>query len=191
MQLKNLRTDFLGRNCIHYKSIDSTQLEIWRCIEKQEKNGTVIIADRQTNGIGTHGRTWYTDSSNNIAFSFFLEMNCHIKKIEKIQIRIAEILIQILNEKYNIYLKIKEPNDIVYKDKKIGGILVQTKIISEQVKFLIVGIGINTNSENFREEIKDIATSIKNEFNIQIDNIEIITEFLNRFEEEIKELKKG
>lgn len=51
MQLENLKTKFLGRNLIHNQVIDSTQLEIWRQIEKGKiENGTVILADIQTNG---------------------------------------------------------------------------------------------------------------------------------------------
>ncbi len=51
MSLQGLNTKFLGKNVIFYPEIDSTQLEAWRRIEKKAiKNGTIIIADRQTNG---------------------------------------------------------------------------------------------------------------------------------------------
>ena len=188
MQLKNLKTKFLGRNSIYYKEIDSTQSEILRLIENKEaKNGTLVMADIQTNGKGTHGRIWHTDETNNIAFSFVIKPDCNIKKLEGITIEIAEIIIEILKEKYSIKLEIKEPNDIVFRGKKIGGILTQTMMISEKVIYLIVGIGINTNKEKFTEDIKDIATSIKKEFSIEVDREEFITEFCNRFEDKILE----
>ena len=51
MQLQNLNTKFLGKNVIFYPEIDSTQLEVWRRIEKNSiENGTIILADVQTNG---------------------------------------------------------------------------------------------------------------------------------------------
>lgn len=188
MQLKNLKTKFLGRNSIYYKEIDSTQSEILRLIENKEaKNGTLVMADIQTNGKGTHGRIWHTDETNNIAFSFVIKPDCNIKKLEGITIEIAEIIIEILKEKYSIKLEIKEPNDIVFRGKKIGGILTQTMMISEKVIYLIVGIGINTNKEKFTEDIKDIATSIKKEFSVEVDREEFITEFCNRFEDKILE----
>lgn len=183
MQLKKLQTNFLGRNVIYYKEIDSTQSEIWRLIQtKTAPNGTLVFADIQTKGKGTHGRIWHTDEKGDIAFSFFLQMNCKIKKLEGITIEIAKIINEIIEEQYNIKLEIKEPNDIVYKNKKIGGILTETKIISENVKYLVVGIGINTKKQNFSKDIENIATSIKKEFNIEIDIAEFITEFCNRFE---------
>lgn len=190
MQLKNLKTNFLGREYIFYKEIDSTQNEIWRLVEsKSIKNGTLVMADIQTNGKGTHGRVWHTDEKNNIAFSFFINLNYDIKKLEGITIKIAQIIVDILKEKYGITLEIKEPNDIVYQNKKVGGILTETKILLEQIKYIVVGIGINTNKEKFNEDIEDIATSIKKEFGIEINNKEVIIEFCNRFEQEI--LRRG
>lgn len=132
---------------------------------------------------GTHGRIWHTDEQNNIAFSFYIKLDCKLSRLDGITIKIAQIIIDIINTKYKINLFIKKPNDIVYDNKKIGGILTQTKVISGKVKNLIVGIGINTNKESFTEDIKNIATSIKKEFNIDVDNEYIITEFCNQFEE--------
>ena len=185
MKLKNLKTKFLGKNNLYYEKIDSTQSEIWRLTKKNIANGTLVMAGIQTNGLGTHGRKWYTDMENNIAFSFYIEANCNIKKIEGITIEIAETLVDIIKEKYNIKLEIKFPNDLMFNNKKIGGILTESKIIGEEVRFLIIGIGINTCQKEFNNEIKDIASSIKEEFNVEIDAEDIITEFCNCFEEKI------
>lgn len=185
MKLKNLKTKFLGKNNLYYEKVDSTQSEIWRLTKKNIANGTLVMAGIQTNGLGTHGRKWYTDMENNIAFSFYIEANCNIKKIEGITIEIAETLVDIIKEKYNIKLEIKFPNDLMFNNKKIGGILTESKIIGEEVRFLIIGIGINTCQKEFNNEIKDIASSIKEEFNVEIDAGEIITEFCNCFEEKI------
>lgn len=186
MQLKNLRTKFLGKYLTYYKEIDSTQNEIWRLIENENiENGQLVIAEIQTEGKGTHGRTWYTDEVSNIAFSFFIKLDCSIDRLEGITIEIAEIIIGILKAKYGIALEIKKPNDIVYKNKKLGGILSETKVISGNVKSLVVGIGINTSKEHFKDDIKDIATSIKREFGVEVDIKEFISEFCNRFENKI------
>ena len=188
MQLKNLTTNFLGRNTYFYKRIDSTQDEIWRMIEKGKiNNGTLVIADIQDKGRGTHGRIWHTDEENNIAFSLFIEPNCSIRKIDGLTIDIAKMILNIFKEEYKVELEIKKPNDIVYHNKKIGGILTETKLVSEQVKYLAIGIGINTLKMQFRDDIKDIATSIKKEFAIEIEAQEFISKFCNKFEKYILE----
>lgn len=176
----------LGENVIEYKNIDSTQKEIWRRIKENSiEDKTVIIANLQTDGIGTHGRRWHTSEEGNIAFSFVIFPNVLIKKLGNLTVEIAEIIVNIFKEIYGIELEIKYPNDIMIKDKKIGGILTETKLKGESVNVLVVGIGINTNGQYFEDEIKDIATSIKKEFCIEIDNKRIITEFCNQFEKKV------
>ena len=185
MKLKNLRTKVLARNVLHFKTIDSTQSEVWRLINKNTPSGTIVIADIQTAGKGTHGRIWHTDNENNIAFSFFVQLDCNISKFTGITTKIAEIIVETFKEKYNIELDIKSPNDIMHNNKKLGGILTETKMVGENVKYLVVGIGINTSKEHFTDDIKDIATSIKKEFNIDVDTQEVIAEICNKIEEQI------
>ena len=185
MKLKNLRTKVLARNVLHFKTIDSTQSEVWRLINKNAPSGTIVIADIQTAGKGTHGRIWHTDNENNIAFSFFVQLDCNITKLTGITTKIAEIIVETFKEKYNIELDIKSPNDIMHNNKKLGGILTETKMVGENVKYLVVGIGINTSKEHFTDDIKDIATTIKKEFNIDVDTQEVIAEICNKIEEQI------
>lgn len=183
MQLMNLTTNFLGRNVSFYQEIDSTQSEIWRRIENHTiTNGSVVIADIQTKGKGTHGRIWNTDEPNNITFSIYIQTNCTLGKLEGLTIEIAQVLINILKQEYDIALEIKEPNDIMYHQKKIGGILTESKVNLETVKFLVIGIGINTNKMHFTSDIEKIATSIKKEFGIEVDRNKVIAEFCNQFE---------
>ena len=103
-----------------YHKIDSTQLEIWRRIEENKiENKIVVIADIQTNGKGTHGRKWHTDEVNNIAFSFFRQINCEIDKLDGLTTEMAQIILDIFKELYQIELQIKLPNDIFYNGKKV------------------------------------------------------------------------
>lgn len=159
---------------IHYEKIDSTQKEVWRRLEK----AIIISADIQTDGIGTHGRTWYTTQKGNIAFSIGLELNKSINKLNNLTIEIAEIILEVFENLYQIKLKIKHPNDIMINNQKVGGILTETKLKGEIVKYLVIGIGINTNNE-------EISTSIKKEFGIEIDNSKVIEEICQRIGERL------
>lgn len=58
----------------------------------------------------------------------------------------------------------------------------QSKTSGEKLKYIVVGVGINTNKEKFSSDIKNIATSIKKEFGIIVNGKEFISEFCNRFE---------
>ena len=105
-----------------------------------------LLQDCKLEVCGTHGRKWYTDEINNIAFSFFIETNCKIEKVEGITVEIAETMIDVLKKLYNIELQIKFPNDIVYNGRKIGGILTQTKLSGEMVKYIVVGVRVEYES---------------------------------------------
>lgn len=191
MQLKNLNCNFLGKTFYFYEEIDSTQDEIWRLVDnKKIVNGQLIAANIQTKGKGTHGRVWHTDESDNIAFSFYIEMGKNISSLDGLTYEIAKVITDIFEDKYDISLDIKLPNDIMCNGKKIGGILTEAKVIGNKVKYLVIGVGINTNKSFFANDIKNIATSIKKEFNIEINSFDFISEFCNRFEKIIQRRSK-
>lgn len=185
-KIKNLKTNYIGQKCFFYERIDSTQKEIWRRVaDNKIDNGSIIVAQNQDSAIGTHGRSWYTQKNNNIAFSVALFPNCNIDLLNNFTFEIAEILVSIFKDLYEIELNIKLPNDLMINGKKVGGILTETKLQGNNVKVLVIGVGINTNEKEISDEIKNIATSIKSEFNIEIDNKIVIGEFCNRLEDKL------
>ncbi len=168
-------------NYIEYEELDSTQLEAKRYIKNNSaRDGAVIIAKNQTNGIGTHGRKWLAKKDESITFTLVLEPNCKLKELENFTIEVAQSIINTFQELYGIKLKIKKPNDIVFNDKKIGGILTETLVFQGYVKYIFVGIGINSNQIDFPNELKEIATSIKNEFGIEVDNRRVIESIVEK-----------
>lgn len=190
IKFNNLVTKVLGSEIFYYKKIDSTQKEIWRRIVTEKiKNGTIIIADVQTQAIGTHGRTWHTSQKGSIAFSLCLFPDCKLENLKTITKDIAKLLVDIFYDFYNVKIDIKNPNDLIINNKKIGGILTETRLNGENIKDLVIGIGINTNKKDFEDDIKDIATSVYNQYKIKVDNIRIITEFCNRFEKYLEREK--
>ena len=179
---------------IYFEEIDSTQKEIWRLFEKNKiKDSLVVITKKQINGIGTHGRKWINESDRNILFSIGINFEnidlneIKINVLDGLTIQIAEMLIEVFKEIYNISsIKIKSPNDLILNDRKIGGILTETKLQGNNLKRLVLGIGINTNQIDFNDkEIKDIATSLKKELKISIDNDLVIKFFIKKLEKNL------
>jgi len=186
MNLAGLKTNVIGRNVVYFKEIDSTQLEAWR--NKNLHHGSLIIADRQTKGKGTHGRVWKKECETDIAFSLKVDLNCHVNALKNITQDIAKMIIDEFYSLYDIKLDMKLPNDIMKNGKKLGGILTETKVIGSMAKEMVVGIGINLHKQEFAENLKDIATSIENEYNIKTERIKIIVGFCNRFEQRLNGL---
>ena len=155
-------------------TIDSTN-EYAKQIVKDENENVLIIANNQTNGRGTHGRNWYSEEGQNILMSFLIKNIKDYKMLDGITIKIGKIIHDVLSSKFDLNFEIKLPNDILCNGKKICGILCESSIINNKVNYLIIGIGLNSNQTNFNNEIKEIATSLKNELGYEIDKDELIS----------------
>lgn len=183
----NINTKVIGNKIIYFEEMESTQIMAKELAEKNIENGTIIITDNQTKGIGTHDRKWLTSKGKNLTFSIIIYPKCSIKKLETLTIDIANIIIDSIYQIYNVNLKIKEPNDIVFNEKKMGGILTQATSKGNKVKYLVIGIGFNVNQTKFNDEIKDSATSMKKEFGKEFDREEILKKFSKEFEDYLME----
>ena len=190
-KIKKADTIFLGKEIIYYDKIDSTQKEAKRRIEQKNiVNGTIILANHQTNGIGTKGRIWYTKNGDNITMTIVLFPNCKIEALNGFTQKIAQAIKDTIQDLYDICLEIKQPNDLMLNGKKIGGILTESSTYQEEVKHIILGIGFNVNQTNFKEEIKIVATSLKREYNKEYNREEIIMQLIKKFEKELKNIIK-
>lgn len=134
---EKLNTKLLGKNMIYLKEIDSTQEYIKRS-KDELKEGTVVIAEKQTKGKGTKSRKWYSKGGENLTFSILLKPNCDIKCFENLTIKTAETIVNTIKKLYGYKLYIKYPNDIMLNGKKLGGILTESFTMGEVTKNIII-----------------------------------------------------
>ena len=185
-KIKKAQTNIIGKKIEYFKKIDSTNTYAEKIANNPGESGTLIITDIQTNGIGTKGRRWYTGEANNIAMSIILKPQCKIDNLKGITVKIAKCIKKAVQNLYNIELEIKEPNDLILNNKKICGILTKISTIGEKINYLIIGIGLNVNEEDFNEETIKIATSLKKEFNKEFSREDIIIKIIEILEKEIE-----
>lgn len=183
-KIKKANTKYLGKEIIYKEEIESTQdFAKERLKEKNCKNGSIVICDNQTNGKGTKGKAWISEKNKNITMTIILNDNIKLSKLEGLTLKIAEVIRDVILELYNYELTIKEPNDLLLNNKKICGILTESSIIQNKVNHLLIGIGFNVNQENFDEDLNNIATSLKKEYNKEYEIEEIINKILEKLEE--------
>lgn len=184
---KFLKTETIAKNIEYYNEIDSTQLEAKKMAENNIENGTIVIANNQIGGMGTHGRKWYSENGKNISFTLILYPKCSVNILDTITIDIAQCMVNVIEIICGKNVDIKEPNDLMISGKKVGGILTQIVTYGEKIKYLLIGIGINVNSTEFPDTLREIATSLKIEFGREFSREEIISQFCNDFEKYCKE----
>lgn len=153
---------------IHFKSVDSTSTYIKKHYEELE-NLTFVSADYQSNGHGRMGRSWKSKSGENLMFSFIVKDPLLIKKFSSISISSAVATLITLKSFGLENVTIKWPNDVYVNDKKITGILLESISLDNEIKFLVIGIGVNLNVKSFDEILKTKATSYYLETNKTID----------------------
>ena len=160
-----------------YDEIDSTNDEAKRI--EGIKDFHIFITEKQTKGRGRHGKKWSSPNSGNIYMTISTSQNTsQINPISLILGLICKKAIDKLIRQPSIMLK--WPNDILFNDKKIGGILVETEINNENIK-TIIGIGINLNinkEESWWGDLSRFALESKRNELINL----ILTEFLNIFD---------
>ena len=126
-----------------YKKTNSTQIEAKKNADIYI-DGTLIIANEQTDAYGRMQRKWVA-SSGGLYFSIILKPRMLLQNVAQISlvasIGVAQALINL-----GFKAQIKWPNDIFIKDKKVCGILVETAAEADMVRWVIVGIGLNVNN---------------------------------------------
>ena len=171
----NLPTEFIGKKVIHLDTVGSTN-DYAKEIGNKVSGGTLIISEQQTKGKGRLGRVWKSKSGDGIWMSLIIKPKIEPYKAPFLTLVAGASVVKALSN-LDVEASIKWPNDIIVHNKKICGILTELSAEMERVNYVVIGIGINTNKSEFPEDIKEIATSIKQEYKINIDKYEFVSEF--------------
>lgn len=114
--------------------------------------------------------------------TIILKPKCKITDLKNLTIEIANCMQKTIYDLFEIRLDIKEPNDLILNGKKISGILTEINTIGDKINYLLISIGFNVNEEFFSDDLKDIATSLKKEFDKDFSREEIIVNFIRNLE---------
>jgi BirA family biotin operon repressor/biotin-[acetyl-CoA-carboxylase] ligase len=182
---KHLNTKIMGRNVVYLEKVDSTNNY---AKNNDLSNGSLVTCEEQTTGRGRLGRRW--ESKKGMCMSIVIIPEIELSQISKITQVCAAAVAKALEE-LEIDSHIKWPNDIFLNGKKICGILTEMKTEKDKYPYVVVGIGMNVNNDNFPEEIKDIASSLYMETGNIFEKSLIAAKILNNFEQLYNEFIKG
>lgn len=152
-------TSFIGKSIFYSPVLESTNKIAKQMGHDGAKDGSVFICDKQTNGKGRMGKVWETDNDA-LSMSVLLRPDIIPSKVIPITLIAGLAVTEAIDNIYNINTKLKWPNDVILNNKKICGILTEMSAETDLINFLVVGIGVNVNSQNFAPELSDKATSL-------------------------------
>ena len=150
----------LGEPLIELSEIDSTNMYAMEQIHAQKAlSGSVYQTDFQTNGKGQHGRIWESHRGENLLCTYILELNSlkqgknwvpseQLGLSAAVALGVQAFFMEFAGEE----TKIKKPNDIYWRDRKAGGILIENIVRGTDWNWTVIGIGLNINQTQFSNE---------------------------------------
>ncbi len=143
INLSNSQVMCSGFTVLHFSSVTSTQ-DIAKMIGKEN---IVIVADEQREGRGRTGNRWFSPLGG-IWFTVTLKTDCKLLTLAAGVAAVKALKIQ------KVDVKLKWPNDLIYKGKKLGGIIAE-----KSGELVYLGVGINVGND-IPDEIKKIAVAV-------------------------------
>lgn len=181
IELKDIN---LIKKIFHYSTLESTNSQAKLMASQGAAEGTIVISEEQTGGRGRLGRHWVSPMGTGIWMSIILKPDIEPQEATIITQITAAAVASAIKKVTGSETGIKWPNDIIMGGKKVCGILTEMSGELNLVNYIVVGIGINVNmnSSDFPEEIKRIATSIKEHCGRAFSRKELVIEILKEFE---------
>lgn len=154
-----LKSKVIGSKIITLGEIESTNDLAWKEAFEGAPDGMVIFAEEQTRGRGRFGRTWFSPRGTTLLFSVVLRPEITISEIGYVT-AIGALAVTDAAEDVGVKCQIRFPNDVVVENRKLCGILTESRSISGRPDLFILGIGVNVNVPEFPADLRKIATSL-------------------------------
>lgn len=172
--LSALDNQIFGKQILYIPKTKSTNDDIWKYFDNNDH--LIIITDNQTLGKGQRNNSWFSKEFESLTFSIGIIDDQ--KNSELISFKLAISIVNAIYESTNLKSLVKWPNDILINNKKVAGILIESKI-NKNKRILNMGIGINVNIKADDMKIIDqpvtsLMIEAKNKFSREL----ILAEFI-------------
>jgi BirA family biotin operon repressor/biotin-[acetyl-CoA-carboxylase] ligase len=144
----------------HFEEVASTNDLAKELAARGAPEGTLVVAEAQSRGRGRLGRQWNSPPGTGLYVSLLLRPPLPPTEMPQITLTAAVAVARALKRVTGVAPGIKWPNDLLLAGKKLGGILTEMETESDQIRHLVVGLGLNVGNRAFPEELADMATSL-------------------------------
>ncbi len=146
-----------------HEEIDSTNSEAERLLARGEPAPFAVAARRQTGGRGRRGRSWFSGEGGNLCLSLAFRPALPPARMGTFTLWTGVVLAGFLRETTGVPIFVKWPNDLMFERRKLGGILTEARMDSDQMRELVFGLGLNVNGDPraWPPEIRETAASLR------------------------------
>lgn len=181
----HLHTQIFGRQIRYEYSTPSTQMMAHQWAREGASEGAIVVAEEQIQGRGRMGRPWHSPPQSGIWMSLILRPPISLSEASQITLLASVGVHQGIERVTGLPVKIKWPNDLMIRGKKVCGILTELRGEQDRVHYMVVGMGINVNTTENRwpTKLRSIATSLAIELGGAIHRATLISAILEELEE--------
>jgi BirA family biotin operon repressor/biotin-[acetyl-CoA-carboxylase] ligase len=158
-----LTTQWLGRTYFYHRRLSSTSDEARRLARDGAPHGTLVLAEEQEAGRGRLGRAWFSGPDEDLTFSAVLRPELDPVAAPPLTLAAAVGVAEGVRGFVGNPPKVKWPNDVLYRGRKLCGILTEMSAEVGRIDHVVLGIGLNVNTIGFPDELIDCATSLRAE----------------------------
>ena len=189
--LPTLETEYMGKEILCFRKVFSTNSIAKFLANHSADEGTVLISEIQTKARGRSGKKWEAPDGG-VWMSLILRPNVPTARIGLITLATGVAIAKSIRS-LGVDARIKWPNDVLIHGKKISGVLTEVNATFNEIDWIVVGIGIDSNLklEDFSEDIRIGTTTLTEELPAKVDENELIAIFLNEFEKVYELYKDG
>jgi BirA family biotin operon repressor/biotin-[acetyl-CoA-carboxylase] ligase len=190
-----LATQSLGQQLHLHQELASTNSEALRLAQAGATHGTVVVAEHQSAGRGRRARQWYSPPGANIYCSVVVRGIGSSRTLSEwlswVPLVSALAAAEAVHTTTSLSLSLKWPNDLLFQERKVGGILCESTHISADTPIIVIGIGLNVNmtEDSFPEDLRQTATSLSAASRSSINRVRLLTQLLLELERGLDELR--
>jgi len=184
----NLTTAYLGKNVEHFTWTESTNDDAWELISEGAADGTLVVTDKQTAGKGRAGRKWGSVPGKSLIASMIIKSEIDSRLSGWFPLLTGVAIVDAFAE-LGLKVKLKWPNDIIMDNKKMGGILCESRVLGKTLEWIVVGIGLNINEQENELPSGLQATSFFIEKSSSIQRELVLAKIINHLEPLYNKLK--
>lgn len=178
---KAIHTKWAGKTVHFARETDSTNTWAKMLAREGAAHGTLAVTEFQSAGRGRFDRKWIVPEGTSVMMTLVLRPEFSPLYASMLTL-VMGISVAQAAERLGLSASIKWPNDVVVSRKKICGILTEMSANVDKINFVIVGVGINVNTEAFPDEVADKATSLYLESGRKLDRSQVIAFVMEAFE---------
>ncbi|MEN6318801.1 MAG: biotin--[acetyl-CoA-carboxylase] ligase [Syntrophaceae bacterium] len=182
---EGLHTSTFGkRGIVYFSETDSTNIRAKLIANDGAPEGTVVVAEKQTQGRGRRGRRWFSPPGDGIYTSIILRPLLSPNEAPKLTLLASVAVAEAILSMTSLNVNIKWPNDILVNGRKIAGILTEISTEMDKIDYVVIGVGLNVNTpwESFPPDIRGRATSILTETGRPFPRIVLLRAYLEWLE---------